>query len=279
MNQLTLKALLQKNEFEFEFAVADFEDSRDRELGVTIATANPATNGIHQEPPVTVLEPLNPSDNVLALASRLETELASQGIEVKRATWSPDIADQNVSHCISLLELDRAFIISLNERDFAGLQKLILSSENLLWITAIGDPVASLVNGMFRSIRHEVVGKRLRTLALQSSSFETLDKLSFLIGRLITSSTTEEELIEERGLLKACRYVKDLRMNEEISSLLEDRKETVDVISLKEAQGSQKLAIRTQGMLDTLCLESDDATTATIGDDELDIEVKATGLK
>lgn len=278
MNEKTLKVLLQKNDFEFDFAIADSRDRRNRELSVTVATANPGTNGIYQKHPVTVLEPLNPSENVLALVSQLEAELASQDVVTRRLTWSPDVATQNVSHCISLLELDTAFIITLTKSEFAALQKLILRFENMLWVTGIDDPAASLANGMFRSIRNEVVGKQLRTLNLRSS-LRTRAQLGTLIAKLATSSTMDEEFMEERGLLNICRYVKDIPMNEEISSLLEGEKETVDIIPLKEASGPQKLAIRTQGMLDTLCFESDDLTTNTIGDDELDIEVKATGLK
>ena len=57
------------------------------------------------------------------------------------------------------------------------------------------------------------------------------------------------------------------------------RKDKVDLMPLQQVVCPSKLSIRAQGMLDTLCVEMDDTSASDLGDDELEIEVKATGLE
>ena len=260
-------------------SVADFEDSLYQQLSVTIATRGVSLENGTSDHEITILEALNPSMASRNLASRLAISLKDYAIKAKRTKWSPHLATMKTKECISLLELDAPFLLSLGNDDFASLQQVIIQCSSLLWITALDDPAAHLVSGMARSIRNEMPGKRFRTLSLRSKSLDSPDRLAELVCRLATTTTADDEFQEEDGVLNICRVVNSTSMTEEISRLLTPNKDIIDLLPLKQADGPQKLAIRAQGMLDTVCVEMDDTTTSNLENDELELEVKATGLK
>lgn len=57
-------------------------------------------------------------------------------------------------------------------------------------------------------------------------------------------------------MMKLCRVVENTSMNEEITRIVAEGKER---IAIQQAQGLQKPAVKNPGMLDSLCLESDDS--------------------
>ena len=93
------------------------------------------------------------------------------------------------------------------------------------------------------------------------------------------TSTTDSEFIEEDRILKVCRIVENTSMNKDMSKWMTQREESIEESPLKEAQGPQKLAIRTQGMLDTLYLEPDEEFNRPIQGDEVEIRVQVTAMK
>ena len=279
MGEEPLDSLLKHNGFATDFRVADFEDSLHQQLSVTVATTGAGLENGTSEHEITILETSSPSMASQNLASRLASELEDHGIKVKRTKWGPHIAALKIKECISLLELDTPFLFGLGKDDFASLQQVIIQCPSLLWTTALDDPAGGLVSGMARSIRNEMPGKRFRTLSVRSKSLASPDRLAALVRRLATKMTADDEFQEEDGVLNICRVVDNTSMNEEMSRLLSPEKDIIDLMSLEQADGPQKLAIRAQGMLDTICVEGDNMSTSDLGDDELEIEVKATGLK
>lgn len=279
MERDTLRSLLERNQFSVDFSVVDSQHARLRQLSLTVATANLAINGVSPDPEMTILQPPDPSPKAKKLAACLLDELESQAIKVRSVRWGPDVSELDASNCISLLEIDSSYLSELRKNDYLLLQKLILSCSSLLWVTAFDGPDAALAQGMFRSIRNEVPGKQYRTVALQSTALEAPKRLGATLGKLAKTLTGDEEFKEEDGMINICRFVEDLPISEEMSTLVGEEKETVDLVRLEDAHSSQKLAIRMQGMLDTLCLQTDEDSQGDLEEDEIEIEVKATGLK
>ena len=226
-----------------------------------------------------ILETLNPSGRASALATKLVQELEGRSIKTSRVPWDRTTYDFKEKECISLLELEASLLEDLNEADFNAVKTLVLDSANLTWVTALDGPAGAVASGMARSIRNEIPGKLFRSLQVQDKSLDTPAELAFLVGQVATTATTDNEFREDAGALQVCRVVEDAPMNEDITQLLVEGKENVENMALEQVQGPQMLAIRAQGMLDTLCVEEDDVAGTELGRDEVEIEVKATGLK
>ena len=232
-----------------------------------------------QDREIVILEASKPSQRSSALATELFHELESRTIKASRITWNPDNCDLAGKECVSLMELDASFLEDLSKADFNAVKSIILDSTNLTWVTALDGPAGAVASGMARSIRNEIPGKVFRSLQVQDKSLDTPAELAFRVGQVATTSIPDDEFREDAGVLQVCRVVEDVPMNEDITQLLVDGKENVESMALEQVDGPQMLAIRAQGMLDTLCVEADDVALTELEDDEVEIEVKATGLK
>lgn len=279
MKPKALEALLKRHDFAPDFIAAEFKDTQDQQLSVIVATAMKSLKSEAQVHEITILEASNPSHPSQRLAARLAFELGTNSIKTTRIRWNTNSFTMEGKVCISLIELETSILEHLGEGDFTAIKQLILHSSSLLWITALNNPAGGLVSGMARSIRNEIPGIQFRTLTVPAKSLDSPDQLAPLIGKLATTLTSDDEFLEKNGIIEVSRVVEDSRMNEEWSRQLMEGKDRIDFVPLEQVGSPQKLAIRAQGMLDTLCLETDEGTESELGNDEVEIEVKATGLK
>ena len=278
-NNESLDAILKRNKLHTEFRVSDFEDTRYQHLSLAIATNSEATEQDYRDREIVILEASNPSDRSSALATHLVRELESRAIKPSRMAWDRTTCNLRKKECISLMELETSFLEDLSEQDFNAVKNIVLNTSNLTWVTALDGPAGAVASGMARSIRNEIPGKLIRSVQVQDTSLNDAGELAFLVGQVASTNTPDDEFKEDDGVLQVCRVVEDAPMNEEITQLLVEGKESVESMALEQTDGPQMLAIRAQGMLDTLCVEEDDVAGTELGNDEVEIEVRATGLK
>ena len=247
-------------------------------MSVVVATPKVSIqNGVgHHE--VVILEPPESSPAIDALALQLSLNLENHMIVPKRTRWGQQV-DYGHGEFISLIELSKPLLDNISDEDFTAIQKLMSSPSKLLWVTSLDTPAGALAAGMARSIRNEIAGKQFRTLSVQESSMKTTERLAQLIAQLAISQPTDSEFLEEDGVLKTCRVVEDAGFDDQVSHTLVEAKDRIESIPLEQAVGAQKLAIYNIGMLDSICLEKDDHAAMALANDEVEIEVKATGLK
>lgn len=274
-----MEAVLKRNNLQADFGIADFEDARYQHLSLAVATTSDIAKQDHRDREIIILEASNPSSRSSALATQLVQELESRTIKTSRIAWDRTSHDFSDKECVSLMELEASFLEDLSEADFNEVKKLILTSATLTWVTALDGPAGAVASGMARSIRNEIPGKIFRSLQVQDKSLDTPEALAFLVGQVATTEVSDDEFREEAGVLQVSRAVEDVPMNEDFTQLLVEGKENVENMALEQVDGPQKLAIKAQGMLDTLCVEEDDVAGTELGNDEVEIEVKATGLK
>ena len=228
---------------------------------------------------IMIIEARCPSEACQEFCMKLTQELESNQIRVNRCGWGPDIKNLAGKHCVSVVDLDECILTDIAEEDFDALKHLVLQSSSLMWISKASDPAGHLSTGMMRSIRNEIPGKTLRALKISDDTLDSTDRKAVLTGKLLMTSTVDSEFVEEEGVLKVCRIVEDESMNNEMSQLIAQQQEIREELPLKDAQGPQKLAIKAQGMLDTLYLEPDDEADRPIEGDEVEIQVRVTGMK
>ncbi len=284
IQQNTLLTYLKENNFTIDCNISDIIPHRAGNPRLIIATANPlvngSVNGVSPHPDVCLLEPSNPSEKARKFAGHLRDRLEGAGLEVRKVTLSQGMDKIDQSHCISLLELEKSFWSEIDQREFSSIRKLILDCSNLLWVTAFDNPTANMAFGTLRVIRNEVPGNQYRGIRLEANALESPEKYAALLSRLANTPTKDHEFVEEDGYIKTCRYSPDLPFIEKMSNLLHEGPEEIESIPLRDTRGSQKLAIRQPAMLDTLCLETaDEQLRIELADDEIEMEVKSTGLK
>jgi len=185
--------------------------------------------------------------------------------------------------CVVLLELEKPFISALTASDFGSIQKLITSSEGIIWPIrgAYADPQSPELNmifGLARSVRSETLLK-FSTLDLSSGASDktVVDMTLLVLKHAFTSKSKDMEYREKEGILLVPRVVNDLEMNK----LVQQETENVshpDLQPFHQPGRPLKIAIETPGALDTIYFRDDTVAGSPIPDYEVEIQVKATSM-
>ncbi|KAH6851192.1 PKS01 highly reducing polyketide synthase [Chaetomium sp. MPI-CAGE-AT-0009] len=242
-----------------------------------------APNGVGGHPEVVILQSPNPSAASAELSSSLVAQLASTGYPAAVHTWGAcDVAAVEGKACISLVEVDSPALQQLTEQDFSFTKGLILGAQKVLWVGPFSeaDPSSAIVTGLARVVRSEEPGIVFHTLQL-SLPGEEPGTLSGLVLRAFQTPGGENEFKLNNDIIEVSRVVEDGELNADLlESLGVARAETATVkqVPLEEAGTPLKLSVRNAGLLDTLCFEPDTLQDTPLGDDEVEIEVKATSL-
>ncbi|KAL2849620.1 hypothetical protein BJX68DRAFT_275890 [Aspergillus pseudodeflectus] len=242
---------------------------------LTVANVPNAQDEAAATDEIIILEPASLTLASQALAAEISERLQAASIASSRMTLADPLANLKGKRCISLLEVESSILEDLSQADFESLKEIILSTSGLLWFVGFEGPAASLITGLARSIRNEIAGLELCTLLAPVSSFESQDVLVSAIVKVATSSIRDHEIRAENGVLQVSRLLEDENLSNAIAGL--QRGEKV-LTPLSQTVRPQKLVIQNPGLLDSLCFELDETLEKEIGDDEVEIEVRASGV-
>ncbi|PBP26113.1 polyketide synthase [Diplocarpon rosae] len=131
-----------------------------------------------------------------------------------------------------------------------------------------------LVTGLARTLKNEVAGIDFRVLHLSTVSEDVA--APSVIAKLAAAGPGEDEYLLRRGVLHTNRILEDQRLDKHVSEMLHHQ--SSDEIVLSDARGPLRLAIGQPGLLDSLCFHEDPTAGLPLLPDEVEIEVKATGL-
>lgn len=230
-----------------------------------------------------IVEPPSPSSAIKAFSSSLQKALEKASHISVATAWS-DLSVQGDGSegksFISLVELETPLLDNLSEADFNKVKQLISSSERLLWVTGGDSPSMAVVDGLSRTARNENASLKFQVLHLSSLN-TALQYGPSLATRLATSDTKDDEFRECGGLPTVSRFFNSVAGNEAVRYCLED---SVRVQPLKENNDSDKpealrLTIGKPGLLDSLAFIHDERFDAPLGEMEIELDVKATGVK
>ncbi|KAL2831410.1 hypothetical protein BDW59DRAFT_182083 [Aspergillus cavernicola] len=242
---------------------------------LTVASL-PATD--RQEEPtdeIVILEAANPSAISESVATEIADKLQAASIASKRMTLDGPLSDLKGKRCISLLEMESSLLEDISQESFDALKQILLETSSLLWFVGFDGPAASLITGLARSIRNEIAGLQLCTLLAPSRSFESSGALASTIVKVATSPVRDNELRTEKGVLQVSRLLEDDGLSDAIAGL--QRGEKV-LTPISQALRPQKLVIQNPGLLDSLCFELDESLEEDLGDEEIEIDVRASGV-
>lgn len=234
------------------------------------------SNGIHKNEAVILERPAS-SAKAKAFAEELQSVLADQGYSVSTLRWTETVGVSGFERktYISLLELEQPFLQDLSEPDFQNIRKLTLDCERLLWITRGDNPSFGMSDGFLRVIRGEIAGAMFQVLHLSEGTQNDPTLAARVLG-----TTEDSEFREDNGLLQVSRIYKSTTESSHVRDHLYD---STRVMRLPSEQGESDaplcLTIGKPGLLDTLHFAPDEeARSVPLGDYEVEIQVKATGV-
>ncbi|KAI2478999.1 Polyketide synthase module protein [Pyrenophora tritici-repentis] len=239
---------------------------------------NGSTNCTSAKCDFTIVESLAPTQDSKAFSHALRATLEDQGYTASVATWTEMSACtetelEGKTH-ISLLELDMPMLSSLSEPDFHNFRKLVLSSKRLLWVNAGDDPSMGVIDGIRRTMWSEVAGIDFQVLHL-SGLKAALHFGPSLVSRILTTEAQDDEYRERNGMLEVARIYNSPKGNADVRHCLED---SVRVQRLADQVKPLTLTIGKPGLLDTLTFIEDDRTKTALGEMEIEVDIKATGI-
>lgn len=269
-----LESILESHDLAIDFVEQGVGDSQD--LQFVFASSAP---DIPSHEDIIILEGDHPC--AAALTDALESLDPSKGlyIPVPRRLLRSSLQDIDGKTCIVTLEMGRSFLANVSQEDFAAFKEITRRSSNVVWISSSDDPVGSIVTGLARTMRNENSSLIFRSLQVSSKDMHDSGRLADIVSRLALSSCADSEFRLEDGVLKVSRIMQDPEMNKLVSSMVGQKETHVRSSTLNQVKEAQKLALPQQGLLEDIHFETDESADKPLLEDEVEIEIIASGIK
>ncbi|KAL9078526.1 MAG: hypothetical protein Q9157_002549 [Trypethelium eluteriae] len=245
---------------------------------------------------VVVLNSTDRSAESCMLSDNVVSKLKKLGLEVENTTLkeaaTPDANDQPLvsgKAIVSLLEVERPLIAEVSKEDFGYVKKVLRSCRGGLWVSHAGvqvdsssDPAFCATHGLLRTTRTEkpdspVFQLDLSTKAqLSSSHIADLIIRSFKSENEAESPFVESEICEHHGRLYIARLYDEKPMNHALH--VRGRQPPPEPQSFVQPGRPLRLSIGAPGLLDTLHFIDDERPLAILGENDVEIEVRANGV-
>ena len=186
------------------------------------------------------------------------------------------------------LDLAEPVLQNFNTQRLLLLQNLFAKAAAVLWVTCgcrtqAGSPTSSMSAGWTRCLRCEMANIKLVTLDLDTRKMTDFDRVTGMIYSILrdvileeTSPNLDMEYADVNGTLAVPRLLLDDEKNQYITQQIYDR---VPVLQpYKQPDRNLQLSISTLGSLESMCFTDSDVTQRPLGDDEIQIEIRATGM-
>lgn len=291
LNSSEWDALLRRQGFKgVEIGLADYaEYHRDELFSVIVSTAadDDSTSAVsHPASGTLIVQPGQKSHKLGDIIADLEDTLAQRGHQASLVTLEDLPSELTEYTCIVLLEYGHPILADVTSEQFNSIQRLLLTSKQVLWVTkgaAIDTPVpeASMVVGLARSIRAEQPNALITTLDLSSDSDSAADRIVDILHfqsdsqAALSPHSRDYEFVERDGSVFISRLEEIKPVNDMVVSHSSNRS---TVIPFKQSRSPLYLEVKVRGLLDSLQFTEDRSISQPLADDEVEVEVKATGV-
>ncbi len=289
LNENEWDGLLRRTGFSgIDFELRDFEEPRDHAISIMVSTV-PTKAEPTRVADVFIVEPMSIQEDVAALSSHLKAQLHSSDLAV--ATVPIDaIADMKVQGklFIVLVETQTPLLADLKEKDFYGFRNMALESAGVFWVTRGGAisgavPEMSTISGLARVIRAEAPAVQLVTLDIDpSTALDSIATAEVIQGAFTStcagqkSQNSENEFALREGFILVNRIHEHQAMDKMLTNL--GKTPAATLLPFDSCNRSLKLEVRVPGMLDTLQFVDDQRIAMPLSAEDIEIQVKATGL-
>ena len=260
-----------------------FSEQGPNEGSVMFSTAKPLVKASDVD--YNIITDLDPSD---LLVQELRGSLQRLNKDVTHVA-SLEETSVAAAHYI-LLEMDRPFLQDMNEKRLSQLQSLTAKAKGILWIThgtssGYSNPHGNMILGLSRSIRSEMTAFRLFSFEFSKLGISSISQMAETIVRLSNfvfsadrkaKTPIDSEFIEEDGIIKIPRILHDDEKDKFVKRQTGEPEQ--EERRFGQIGSRLKLVSKTPGLLESLCFLEADYNPDTLGDEEVQIDVKATGI-
>ncbi|KAI6355517.1 hypothetical protein MCOR25_008163 [Pyricularia grisea] len=238
-----------------------------------------------------VLHSNQPSALEASVSGHLQKRLQQIGINTAVSNWDdvPNIP-ANV-HVISLVEISSAVIETLDEADFAKVKNLVSTTSQILWVTSEtteGIAIRGAVDGFSRSLSSEEARVSFRVVHFGQRVESDAEKMAEVIIRLGINNTRDHEfrvkVLGDDFVVFTPRVAQD----EMLSDYVQKKEGTVSEAPVFPDESSKQISykdraviqldIAERGQLETLHFVEHQSFPFELKDDEVEIQVEASGL-
>ena len=269
-----------------DLVLRDVQKSEDHIISAMISTA-PKARAISVSREVLLITHSKPSSAVQGLAEDLAKKFDSMGVPCTIGIYQDEELYLGGKTCIVLLELEDSLLENCSKEEYDTFKRLCRTTQGLLWVTKggamnISKPSSAVMTGLLRSLRSEEPGLCLYTLDLRSStvihSVTTSESVPKVYERVFESSSRceEAEYAEANGRLFIPRMYEQRDMNELLAQQMNNT--VAKLARFKQPGRPLRLEVQVPGMLDSLQFHDDPEPSLPMATDDVEIEVKATGL-
>jgi NADPH:quinone reductase-like Zn-dependent oxidoreductase/acyl carrier protein len=147
----------------------------------------------------------------------LTQTLCAHDIEVTVCAWPPNVEEVKNKSVISLLDMERPFLCSLDASNFDVLRQVSLGSARLLWISQDDDPHMAVGTGWLRVLQSENTNRQYQHLTLEETAEKSTLDLALAIAKVAMVQTDEREFVERDGSFDIPRWSYDPEMTRTIA--------------------------------------------------------------
>jgi NADPH:quinone reductase-like Zn-dependent oxidoreductase len=188
--------------------------------------------------------------------------------------------------CISLVEVEKEFLATMNQRDMDNLRSITDRSDNILWLTGADmlgkcpNPSLTLSSGLSRALMLEQPSVRFSVLdtgPIRTEELDTALTCENIIAALNSSTgMSDTEFIQKDGLLYISRFGPDFSANELFRRRVEHCGVT-DKVPLQTARPAQ-ISIEKVGVSETIHFQQISEPAIAPPNGYVDILVKSVSL-
>lgn len=235
------------------------------------------------------------SQNSSPLVQELSEKLVASGVAIQQRSLgeitSVAYDEMAANKCFITVELDQPLFSRITPDEFEAVKRTILTAHSTVWLTRGGSspdyetPEYAMFTGLARSIRGEVPGIKLMMVDLDphNSQSDSVDNILRVAELQDQESNNEHEFVERNGGLHVVRVMPDERLSKLLSAAVKKPNSRADEEkptpqALIQDGRPLKMELKKTGDLESFVFRDDEGAPAPLGNDEVEIEVKAVGL-
>lgn len=266
----------------------DYHETQLHERSIMIATAS---SDSHEESRLSEMSAaiitVNEITSQQELGRQLQKQLKSThdmhcellSLEQAAANTGSDIAIH-----ICLLEVDNLFLSGLQEGEFESLKRIISSSKCIVWISRDGGiyskrPEFGMVFGFARAIRSEYSQLKFVTIALEESVYpvKSAETILKILRRtlMLRTAQIEPEYRQRNGMHEISRIIGNSHLNHTLTAKTASEERTTRPFGQRFPL---ELHVASPGFLESLEFHEDPVADKPLGENEIEVEVKVTGV-
>lgn len=233
-------------------------------------------------------------NDVLLITSNAPSELpihalSGQLVEANLSVSCETLISANPAGrlCIVLAEVVEPILSNPNLEEFEAVKRIFTTATGILWVVRGAsslNPATSLVTGFARTVRSEYGSIRTIVLDLDPEEDITLStmqqicalfQLQFL-DSVPADKVTDVEYALRNGKFSIPRLAEDAHANNNVNTIITEK--VPESQRFNQPDRPLVIEVGTPGLLDTIRFVDDARTETPLQDDQVEVEVKATGL-